>query len=430
MRIIQITPGAGEGYDCENCLRDTSLVWALQQAGHDVELVTLYLPPIADRPEEQPDSEIFYGGINVYLQQKMRLFRKTPRWIDRLFDWPRLLDWASRQSGMTSAQDLGETTMSMLRGAEGHQTKELARLLAHLETLERPDVICLSNVLLAGLAEPIKQALKVPVICQLQDEDAFLDDLGGALAEKAWQLVAERARDFDGFVAVSQYYADQMRQRLQLTQPIEVVHSAIHAEGYGLAAHPIDPPTIGFLSPMLPTSGLDRLVEAYAQLRPDFPSLRLSIASSRGPVDGAFLQQIERRLAELGLTEEVSFLSGTDRAARIAFMQTLSIFSAPTRRGEAFGRFVLEALVSGVPVVMPSHGAFSEIVEATGGGLLVPPNDVPALTAALSRLLSDPDQLQALGQAGRQAVLDRFALSRAANELVAAFTSITSGART
>ncbi len=426
MRIVQITPGAGEGYDCENCLRDTSLTWALKQAGHDTRMVPLYLPPIADRPEEQVDSEIFYGGINVYLQQKTRVFRKTPRWVDRMLDRPALLSWAARRSGMTSPEELGQTTMSMLRGGEGHQKKELTRLLAHLGELERPDLVCLSNILLAGLAGPIKRALGVPVVCQLQDEDGFLDDLGGELAEQAWELVVERARDLDGFIASSRYFAALMRDRAVLTQPIEVVHGAIHPDDFRPAPHPLNPPTVGFIAPLLPRSGLDQLVEAWARVRETLP-VELIIAGSRGPADKAFCRSVMERIEALELARNVTWVSGVDREARIDVMQRLTMLCVPTRRGEAFGRFSLEALAAGVPLVLPAHGGFVEVVEETGGGLLVPPNDVDGLTAALAALAADSDRVQSLGRAGREAVAHRFNLGCAADALSSAFETLLAG---
>jgi len=128
MRIVQITPGSGDNFYCENCMRDNMLVRALGRLGHDAMLVPLYLPPQLEETGKDRSVPIFFGGINVYLQQKFSLFRKTPRWIDRLFDAPFFLNWAARKAGMTSAKELGETMLSMLEGEEGRQVKELDRL--------------------------------------------------------------------------------------------------------------------------------------------------------------------------------------------------------------------------------------------------------------------------------------------------------------
>jgi len=192
MKIIQITPGSGDNYYCENCLRDISLVRAIQQLGHDVLMVPLYLPLRMDQAEQLPSTPVFYGGINVYLQQKLTLFKKTPAWLDRLLNSPRLLAWVGRKAGMTSARSLGETTLSILKGRQGHQAKELDKLTDWLDQAEnRPDLICLSNALLAGLAPQIRERLDLPLVCMLQDEDGFLDGLPSAYNELAWQALRE-----------------------------------------------------------------------------------------------------------------------------------------------------------------------------------------------------------------------------------------------
>ncbi len=116
MRIVQITPSAGDSFYCENCLRDAALVKAMRKLGHDVLMIPLYLPLPIDENGSASKTPIFFGGINVYLQQKSGFFRRTPRWFDRLLDSPRLLRWIGRKAGMTSARNLGQMTISMLRG--------------------------------------------------------------------------------------------------------------------------------------------------------------------------------------------------------------------------------------------------------------------------------------------------------------------------
>jgi hypothetical protein len=80
MNIVQITPGAGSMY-CGGCFRDNSLVAALRKQGHQTLMVPLYLPLTLDEPDQSAGTPIFFGGINVYLDQKSALFRKAPRWL-------------------------------------------------------------------------------------------------------------------------------------------------------------------------------------------------------------------------------------------------------------------------------------------------------------------------------------------------------------
>ena len=98
MKIVQIVPGSGGTFYCENCLRDSSLAKAFRALGHDAVLVPMYLPVFTDEPEIGRDTPVFFGGINVYLQQKFSLFRKTPRWLDRLFDSRWLLNLAAKRA--------------------------------------------------------------------------------------------------------------------------------------------------------------------------------------------------------------------------------------------------------------------------------------------------------------------------------------------
>jgi glycosyltransferase involved in cell wall biosynthesis len=97
--------------------------------------------------------------------------------------------------------------------------------------------------------------------------------------------------------------------------------------------------------------------------------------------------------------------------------------SAPALYGEAFGLYVIEAMASGVPVVQPRHAAFPELLEATGGGLLCEPN-ASALADRIEELLSQPERAQALGEAGRQAVLSRFSVERMAHDIVEVFQEV------
>ena len=152
MKLVHLIPGAGNTFYCENCLRDHGLAKALRELGHDALMVPLYLPIMTDTEGPASPTPVFFGGINVFLQQKLALFRKTPQWVDRLLDHPRLLRWAAGMQGMTRAQDLAETTLSMLQGRDGRQAKELDKLIAWLKSDLRPDAVHLSNALLLGMA--------------------------------------------------------------------------------------------------------------------------------------------------------------------------------------------------------------------------------------------------------------------------------------
>jgi glycosyltransferase involved in cell wall biosynthesis len=430
MKIVQITPGAGGDFYCDNCLRDASLVLELRRRGHDVLLLPLYLPMAAEGPDPTRGVPIFFGGINVYLQQKSALFRRTPRWVDRLFDSPRLLRLVARRAAMTKAADLGEPTLSMLRGEDGHQVKELNRLVEWLRAEGRPDLICLSNALLVGLVRRIRAELGVPAVCLLQDEDVFLDALPEPHRTEAWKTVAERAAEVDAFIAVSRYYGGAIAGRLALEpRRMHIVPIGIDPSGYEPAAATPPAPTIGYLGQLSRARGLDTLLEAFLALRSGgrWPGLRLRIAGGQAPTDQAFVAAVRRRLAESGAERDVEFLPAFDRAGRQEFLRSLSVLAAPARQAEAFGVFVLEALASGVPLVLSKVGAYPELLEATGGGRLVEPDDPAGLAAALDEMFAHPYEARAMGDRGRRAVLEQFHVGRMADSIMEIFEKVVAG---
>ena len=432
MKIIQITPGSGGGFYCENCMRDEAAARALRAAGHDALMVPLYLPPTGMVPGERNVAPIFYGGINVYLQQKLRVFRRTPRWLDRIFDATGLLKLAGRFVGMTSPDVLGETTVSMLRGENGRQKKELDRLVAWLTENHRPDVVVISNVLLVGLARRIRRALGAPVVCLLQDEDEFLDVLPEPWRGQAWQIIAERAADVDRFIAVSEYFRGAMRGRLgEAGARIDVVHVGIVPQDYSPVDGPPKVPIVGFLSRACRAKGLDILVEALGKVRSDarLKSVRLRVAGGSAPEDSAYLRTVRRRMDKLGMAGDVEFMADLDAASRREFLRSLSVLSVPARRGEAAGTYVLEALATGIPVVVPDSGVFPELLAATGGGLLCKPEDPSSLAAHLSDLLLDPDRITTLGREGREKVVTHFSVHGMVEKMAKIYQEVANAAR-
>ena len=167
---------------------------------------------------------------------------------------------------------------------------------------------------------------------------------------------------------------------------------------------------MGFFARMCPEKGLDTLVEAYVLLRQwgRVGRLKLRVGGSCGPADGAFVDSMRERLRANGLLGEVDFHPNLDRAGKLGFLRSLSVFSVPARYGEAFGLYVIEALAAGVPVVQPRTAAFPELLEMTGGGLLCAADSAPALAKGIEELLLNPARGQALGEAGRRAVFERF----------------------
>jgi glycosyltransferase involved in cell wall biosynthesis len=424
MNIVQITPGAGAMY-CGNCLRDNALVAALRKLGHSVLMVPLYLPLTLDETDESRGIPVFFNGVNVWLDQKSAWFRGAPAWVHRLTGSRAILGWAARRVARTRASDVGDITLSMIRGEHGNQARELDDLIAFLKTQPRPDVICLSNALLLGMARRLKSELRAPIACALQGEDTFLDALPEKYRDAAWRELTERARDVDLFIAPTRYFADLMQRRLSLPPGhVRVIYNGINLDGYAESPAPAAP-TIGYFARMCREKGLDVLVEAFLILKDKrVPQLKLRIGGSCGPADEPFVSSLRKRLAPF--EADVAFHPNVDRAAKLAFLHSLSVFSVPALYGEAFGLYVLEALASGVPVVQPHHAAFPELIEMSGGGITCRPGDPAALADSIESLLLNDAQLRALGAAGAKSVRERFTAERMARQTLLAFEELAS----
>lgn len=405
MRIAYIAAGAAGMY-CGSCLHDNALAAALQKLGHEAVLIPTYTPLRTDAPGVSLD-RIFFGALNVYLQQKAAAFRHTPAALDRLLDRPGLIERASRLGASTDPTELGDLTCSILQGEEGFQAKELAKLVAWLRDDFRPDVVHLTNSMFAGFARSLKQELGVPVVCSLQGEDLFLDQLREPWRARVRALLAERCRDIDAFQVNSSWYADFMADYLGADRGrMCVVPLGLNLQGHdGEAREPNDPPVVGYLARICPEKGLHVLVEAFHRLA---GKVRLRVAGYLGERDRRYLEDLEARIAGWGLSGSYERVGEVDRAGKIRFLQSLDLLSVPTTYRDPKGLFILEALANGVPVVQPRHGAFPEMIEATGGGLLVEPGSPGDLARGIETLLGDPGLRLELGRRGREAVHARF----------------------
>ena len=428
MRILSFTGGAGEMY-CGSCLRDNALAAALLARGHDVVLTPVYTPTRTDE-RNVSQAQVFFGGISVFLEQQVPLFRHTPRLLDRLWDASWVIRLASRRQIKVDPKSLGEMTVSMLRGELGFQAKEIAKLLDWLHKEPRFDVINLPYALLIGLAEPLKRELGAPICCTLQGEDLFLDGLGEPYRQQSLDLIQAASRHVDAFVPVSRYYLDYMPEYLGLPrEKMHLVPLGINMEGYEpRPPQRSDTLTIGYLARIAPEKGLHVLAEAYRELRkmPDAPpKSRLLAAGYLPPEHRSYLNGIRSRMRDWGLASEFEYVGEVDRVQKRAFLHRLDVFSVPATYEEPKGMFLLEALANGVPVVQPRRGAFPEIVNNTGGGIIVDADDPRALANGLLDIWRNPDKAAALAAAGARGVREHYEVGRMAEAAERVYRTVT-----
>jgi glycosyltransferase involved in cell wall biosynthesis len=424
MRIAYITAGAA-GMFCGSCMHDNTLVATLCALGHEALLIPTYTPIRTDE-QDVSQKRVFFGGINVYLQQKLSLFRHTPWFLDRPLDSLPLLRWVSRFAMKTRAEDLGSLAVSVLEGEHGHQAKEVAKLARWLAHDVKPEIVNLTNVLLSGSVHDIKERLNVPVLCTLQGDDIFLEALPPDYRAKCMALVRAHCEHVDGFISTSAYYADFMAEYLKIPRgKIDVVHPGLNLKGHGdgTPAGDRSPCTNGYFARISPEKGLHVLADARVLLAKSdgVPAWKLRISGWLGANDQAYFEGVKKKLADAGLEGRFEHVDSPDHACKVRFLQSLDILSVPTTYREPKGLYVLEALANGVPVVQPRHGSFPELVEATGGGLLVQPEHPQELAAALRRLMGDAGLRKELGTKGREVVHRHFHADRMARETVGVY---------
>jgi glycosyltransferase involved in cell wall biosynthesis len=421
MKILSITAGAAGMY-CGSCSRDNALAVELLARGHDVTLLPLYTPTNPDETNVSRD-RVLFGGISIYLQQSIALFRKTPRFLDRLWDSPAVIGAFASRSLSTDPKLLGDLMISMLEGDRGVLRKEFAKLLEWVADEPVPDVINLPNSLLISLAGPLQTALKRPIVCTLQGEDLFLEGLVEPYRSRAIDLIRRQVAGIDRFIAVSDFYVPVMAKLLAIPESrIAVVPLGINMNGYERRQAAADDVfRVGYFARIAPEKGLHELAEAYVHFRSRTgagSTIRLEAAGYLGRAEAPYLEKVKRRLDSAGLLGEFTYHGAVDRGGKLAYLQTLDVLSVPAPYDEPKGVFLLEAMASGVPVVQPRRGAFTEIVEKTGGGLLVAPDDPAALGDALFELWQDRARAAALGERGFDGVRTYYSVAHSADRFL------------
>ena len=191
------------------------------------------------------------------------------------------------------------------------------------------------------------------------------------------------------------------------------------ARGSGAAADPVRLVFLGYLSAR---KGVPELLEALAS--PALAELpwRATLAGG-GPVD-----EFRARAAGLGLADRVAFPGWIDQRAASALCASADVLVLPSH-AEGLAMSVLEGLAHGLAVVATPVGAHAEVIEPEQSGLLVPPGDVAALSAALARVIGDPSLRERLRIGARQRFLERFDVRSYAARLARLHAGLLGGRR-
>lgn len=428
MRITYLTAGAAGMY-CGSCLHDNAIAKSMIQLGHDAMLVPTYTPIMTDETDVSSD-QLFYGGLNVYLQQLSPLFRWIPRWSDNFLSSPKLVGWVASKAMGTSAGNLGPLTVSMLKGTKGRQKKEVYRLCDWLQT-QQPDVLVFSNLLIAGAITEVKKRLRCPVVVILQGDDIFYEGLQQPHRDRAMRELRRLAQQVDKFIVHSRDYGARMQQLLRFPEErLAVSPLSIDVSDYTAEQIPTqrddESPTIGYLARLAPEKGLHVLVDAFIQLHQSHPELdaRLAIAGWLGAEHEDYWQKQQEKLRAAGLSEKWTYWGSVSREDKLDFLRSIDVLSVPTTYLEPKGLFVLEALAAGVPYIQPAHGAFPELHQRLGGGYLFDPNVPTELVTQLAHVFSNISESRELAELGRTALFHSSTTMHEAKHLIELFGTL------
>ena len=389
---------------CGSCMHDNALAKSLSQSGYDVQLIPTYTPIRTDESDFSVD-QVFFGGINVYLQQKIPPLRWLPGFLDRFLDNPNLIRRVTSRTIDMPPDQLGKLAVSMLKGMQGNQRKEVQRLCNWLANEAQPDIIVFTNALIGGCIPEIKRKIGVPVLVTLQGDDVFLDSLPAPYKTQCIAAIRNVSDQVDGFIVHSKFFRDYMSSYFDVPQEkFHVTPLGIDVEEFSPAERRLlhESQTIGYLARLAPEKGLHILVDAFVALKKTgkFPDLKLKVAGWLGSQNESYAHQNFQKIESAGFGSDFEYVGSIEKTEKIQFLHSIDLFSVPTVYKEPKGLYALEAMACGLPIVQPNHGSFPELIEQSQGGLLFKPEDLLDLQQQIERLLDDIDLARILGKQG------------------------------
>jgi glycosyltransferase involved in cell wall biosynthesis len=427
MKIVYLITGSGGSFYCGNCYRDMLYIKAIRKVpGINVSAIPLYLPPDSSDMDTGFDKHVFFGAISLYLREKVPFMRNMPAFLDKIFDAAPMLKIAARSAGTTRTEGLEDLTLNMISGDNKTREKEVDRLVRYLVKDSKPDIIHLSNALIIGLASQLKKRLKIRIICSLQNEDDWIDEMVEPYRSEAWKMIARESVHVDAFISPSSYYKDLFIKKTGVMGTnIHVVPSGIEYNSEFNSPENTHPPAIGYYCRVNYPNGFDKLVDAFINIKTNnkIPGLTLHVCGGFTGDDKPFIREQIKKIKDHGFMSSVRIYAEFQGKSKEEFFRNIDVMSVPVRKYDAYGLYVLEANSAGVPVVQPATGAFREIIETTGGGLIYSPDNEEELTKALLRLLNDSVLRKNLGETGKIKVREKLSLEKMSVGLSGVYTT-------
>jgi glycosyltransferase involved in cell wall biosynthesis len=428
MKIVYLITGSGGSFYCGNCYRDMIYLRAIRKApGVTATAIPLYLPPDDTNVESGLDKNVFFGAISMYLREKVPFLKNMPVFLDRLVDSRPMLKMAARRAGTTNPEGLEDMTLNMIKGENAFPDKELQRLIDYLTRDGKPDIIHLSNALIIGLARQIKRKMNVKIVCSLLNEDDWIDEMAEPYQTGAWNLISKEAKNVDAFLTPSTYYKNLFISKTGIPgNNFNVIPLGFDPGDLATIARKNNWPAIGYFSRINSQNGIDKIVDAFIELKKNdkLPGLTLHISGGYTGDDRPFIAEQIRKIKSRGLKNTVRFYPEFHGNSKNEFFSNIDLLSVPVRKHDGYGLYILEANSAGIPVVQPATGAFPEIIERTGGGITYTPDTVAELSEAICKLLKEKNQLALLGDIGKKKVIAEFSLEKMSEGLSKVYKSL------
>jgi len=197
------------------------------------------------------------------------------------------------------------------------------------------------------------------------------------------------------------------RKRAARRDRLGVISNGVDLTRFGPAVPPSnvsEVTKVGSLANLRPEKGLGQLVEAAGIVTRTAPGVRFVIWG-----EGPLRAELEARIRSLGLTDVVEMPGATRSPEKVLKQCHIFVLASLS---EACSNVVLEAMATGLPVIATRVGGTPALVDDRRTGLLVPPDDAPALAQAILRLLETPAMATEMGAQGRARALAEFGVDR------------------
>lgn len=416
MKVVYLITGSGGSFYCGNCYRDMLYVRAIRKVpGVTAKAIPLYLPPDRSNVRDGFERKVFFGAISMFLREKVRILRNMPAFMDKLVDSHPLLKLAARQAGATRTEGYEDLTINMIEGDNAFRSHEVDRLVKYLMSDGKPDIVHLSNALILGLARQLKKRMNIKIVCSLLNEDDWIDDMAEPYQSRAWAMIAKEAVHVDSFITPSSYSRELFKRKTGLSGENVIIvplgfdpESTMH-EKTGTAS-----PSLGYFCRVNSHNGFDKLADAFIEIKSKnlIPDLTLHVCGGYTGDDKTFISVQIKKIREQGFQKSVKIYPEFMGDKKIEFFNNVDVISVPVRKYDGYGLYIIEANGAGIPVVQPATGAFPEILEMTGGGLIYSPDNQEELVGTLVKLLNDKSLQKELGEAGKKNVRSMLSLEK------------------